>query len=96
MGHGVKKTVQQNLPFKNHMAFLSFCALPCACTAVYDHIWGVSVNYRIRAINNEFCLAVNPCFVTGKKILKWKICQKSEILKLYLYFPLNLVQHLKG
>ena len=62
---------------KNEMAFPSFYALLCARTVVYDHIWGFSANYRIRAINIEFSLADNPCFVTGKNGLKWKICQKN-------------------
>ena len=95
MGHGVKKKLSIKICLPDTV-WSSLRSMPCGYITIYDHIWGVSANYRIRAINNEFCLAVNPCFVTGKKILKWKICQKSEILKLYLYFPLNLVQHLKG
>ena len=96
MGHGVKNPVQQNPPSKNHMAFPYFCALPFGHTAVYAHIWGVSENYRIGAIKIEFCLAVNPCFVTGKNGLKSKIFPKIEIQKFYLYLPLTLVENLKG
>ena len=96
MGHGVKKPAQQNPRSKNHMALLSFCALQFGHTAVYDHILGVRANYRIGGINIKFCLAVNPCFVTGKNGFKRKIFQKIEILKFYLHLPLTLVEHLKG
>ena len=61
MGHGVKKTVQQNLASKNHTAHLSLYAPLCGRTVVYGHIWGVSVNGRVRAIKIQSCLAVNPC-----------------------------------
>ena len=60
------------------MAFTSFYALTFGDTAVYNHMWGISANDRIRAINIGLCLAVNPCFVPGKNGFKWKICPKKK------------------